>query len=143
MTKNVRSAQARWVEGKEFDVVTGSGHHVVLDAAEKAGGKNRGASPMEHLLVGLAGCTGMDVIDILKKKRQDVSGLEVRVEGTRSEDTPAVYTHIHIKYVVRGKNIAPEAVARAIHLSETKYCSVGAMLGKTAKIKTSFEIVAA
>ncbi len=141
MTKNVRTAHARWVEGKEFDVATGSGHHVVLDTTEKGGGRNRGAGPMEYVLVGLAGCTGMDVIDILKKKRQDVSGLEVHVEGRRSDSVPAVYTEIEISYTVHGKNIAPEAVERAIHLSETKYCSVGAMLGKTAKIKTRYQIV--
>ena len=95
---------------------------------------------MELMLVGLAGCTGMDVIDILKKKRQSVVSLEVQVEGIRSEGTPAVYHEIEICYTVRGKNVAPEAVKHAIHLSETKYCSVGAMLGKTAKIKTRFEI---
>ena len=141
MTKNVRTAHARWVEGKEFDIATGSGHHVVLDTTEKGGGKNRGAGPMEYVLVGLAGCTGMDVLDILKKKRQHVTGLEIHVAGARADGAPAVYKEIEIVYTVRGKNIAPEAVERAIHLSETKYCSVGAMLGKTAKIRTRFEIV--
>lgn len=141
MTKNVRTAHARWVEGKEFDIATGSGHHVVLDTTEKGGGKNRGAGPMEYLLVGLAGCTGMDVLDILKKKRQHVTGLEVHVEGERAAGVPAVYRAIEIVYTVRGKDIAPKAVESAIHLSETKYCSVGVMLGKTAKIRTRFEIL--
>ena len=140
MTKVVRTAHARWVEGKEFDIATGSGHHVVLDTLEKGGGSNRGPSPMEYVLVGLAGCTGIDVLDILEKKRQDVSGLEVHVEGTRSESIPAIYTDIEICYIVRGKNIARAAVKQAIHLSETKYCSVGAMLNKAAKFKTRFEI---
>jgi len=139
-TKNVRTAHARWVEGKEFDIATGSGHHVVLDTTEKGGGKNRGAGPMEYLLVGLAGCTGMDVLDILKKKRQHVTGLEIHVEAERAEGTPAVYKEIEIVYTVRGKDITPKVVEHAIHLSETKYCSVGIMLGKTAKIKTRFEI---
>ena len=143
MSSNVRTAHARWVQGKEFDVTTGSGHHVVLDSTIKGGGNDRGPSPMEMLLVGLAGCTGMDVIDILHKKRQEVEGLEIKVDATRSDDTPAVYTHLDVCYTVRGKNIAPEAVERAIFLSETKYCSVGAMLGKVAKIKTRFEIVPA
>ncbi len=141
MTKNIRTAHARWVEEKEFDGETGSGHHVVIDATEKSGGKNHGPSPMELMLVGLAGCTGMDVIDILKKKRQPVTGLEVHVEGARADSTPAVYNAIEIRYMVRGREVSPQAIERAIHLSETKYCSVGAMLGKTAKIKTRYEIV--
>lgn len=140
IAKNARTAQAHWVEGKEFVTTTGSGHRIVTDSTEKGGGKNRGPSPMELMLVGLAGCTGMDVIDILKKKRQSIVGLEVQVEGMRSEGTPAVYNEIEICYVVRGKNIAPKAVEHAIHLSETKYCSVGAMLGKCAIIKTRYEI---
>jgi len=141
MAKNVRTAHARWVEGKEFDIATGSGHRVVLDTTEKGGGKNRGAGPMEYMLVGLAGCTGMDVLDILKKKRQHVTGLEIHVAGERAEGVPAVYKEIEIVYTVRGKDVTPKAVEHAIHLSETKYCSVGIMLGKTAKIKTRFEIV--
>lgn len=141
MAKNIRKVDARWVEGKEFETTTDSGHHIVTDSTVLSGGKNRGASPMELMLVGLAGCTGMDVIDILKKKRQTVKGLQVQVEGMRSEGTPSVYHEIEVSYTVRGKNIAADAVKHAIHLSETKYCSVGAMLGKTAKIKTRFEIL--
>lgn len=141
MTGNVRTAHARWVEGKEFDVATGSGHHVTIDASEKGGGKNHGPSPMELVLVGLAGCTAIDVIDILKKKRERVTGLDVRVDGERADTTPAVYNNIEICYVVRGNGVSSQAVESAIHLSETKYCSVGAMLGKTAKIKTRYKIV--
>jgi putative redox protein len=141
MKGNVRTAHARWIEGKEFDITTGSGHHVVVDSNEKGGGKNHGPSPMELVLVGLAGCGAMDVIDILKKKRETVTGLDVRVDGERADTTPAVYNSIEICYVVRGKGVSPQAVESAIHLSETKYCSVGAMLGKTAKIKTWYKIV--
>lgn len=141
MAKQVKYALTRWSEGTGFEAASGSGHRLVIDAAPKAGGKNHGPSPMELVLVALAGCTAMDVVDILKKKRQQVTGLEVRVEGTRAEDHPKVYTDIEIIYIVRGKNISSQAVERAIHLSETKYCSVGAMLGKTAEIKTQYEIV--
>lgn len=141
MKGNVRTAHARWVEGKEFDIATGSGHHVTIDSTEKGGGKNHGPSPMELVLVGLAGCTAIDVIDILKKKREQVTGLDVRVDGERADTTPAVYNNIEICYVVRGKAVSPKSVESAIHLSETKYCSVGAMLGKTARIKTRYEIV--
>ncbi len=135
-----KQASARWVEGLQFDAVTGSGHRLVLDAGSKDH-QSLGASPMELLLVGLAGCTGMDVIDILRKKRLAVSGLEVRVEGTRAETHPKVYTEIDVVYVVRGKDISARAVEQAIHLSESKYCSAGVMLGKTAKINTRYEIV--
>ena len=137
----LRSATVRWVDGMEFQTETGSGHKGVIDAAVKAGGKNHGPSPMELLLVGLAGCTGIDVVDILRKKRLDVKGLEVRVEGTRAETHPRVYTGIDVIYTVRGKNIPARAVEQAIHLSEDKYCGAGAMLAKTAKINHRYEIV--
>ncbi len=142
MAKNVKRATARWVEGLEFEAVTGSDHRVTMDAGAGDGGKDHGASPMELLLVGMAGCTGMDVVDILRKKRQQVNGLEVRIEGTRAETHPMVYTEIDVVYVVRGKEVSPKAVEDAIHLSETKYCGAGAMLGKTAKINSCYEIVA-
>lgn len=136
-----KKAAVRWVDGLEFEAETGSGHRLVLDGSVKGGGKNHGASPMELMLVGMAGCTAMDVVDILRKKRQAVSGLQVRVEGTRAESYPMVYTEIDVVYVVRGKEISPKAVEDAIRLSEDKYCSAGAMLAKTAKINWRFEIV--
>ncbi len=141
MAKEVRSAQVRWVEGHEFEGTTGSEHHVTLDSPIKAGGKNHGPSPMELLLLGMAGCTGIDVIDIMKKKRQAVTGLQVRVEGIRADEPPAVYTDIEVVYIVHGKDISPKALEDAIHLSETKYCGAGVMLGKTAKITSRYEII--
>ncbi len=141
MAKNVKRASVKWIQAHEFEAVTGSNHRITMDSGIADGGKDRGASPMELLLVGMAGCTGMDVIDILSKKRQQVSGLEVRIEGTRCETFPMVYTEIDVVYVVRGKDIAPKAVEDAIHLSETKYCSAGVMLGKTAKINSRYEII--
>ena len=139
---DVKKVSVSWVNGMEFSTHTDSGHTGVLDAGVKAGGQNHGPSPMELLLLGMAGCTGIDVIDILKKKRLTVTGLEVRVEGTRAETHPMVYTCIDVVYTVRGKDIPARAVEQAIHLSENKYCSAGVMLGKTAKINTRYEIVA-
>ncbi len=132
---------AHWVGGLEFQARTGSGHDITMDAKADGGGQDHGASPMELLLVGMAGCTGMDVIDVLRKKRQQVKGLEIRVEGLRAETFPMVYTNIDVVYVVRGKDISPQAVEDAIHLSESKYCSASIMLGKTAKVNTHYEIV--
>ncbi len=141
MVKNVKKTVARWVQDRQFQATTGSGHELTLDGGAGADGKSRGPSPMELLLVGMAGCTGIDVVDILQKKRLSISGVEVRVEGTRAETYPMVYTEIDVVYVVRGKDISPKAVEDAIQLSETKYCSAGVMLGKTAKINTRYEII--
>lgn len=124
-----------------FSAQAGSGHTVLLDAAEHGGGHDQGFRPMEMLLVGLSGCTGMDVISILRKKRQDVTRYEVRVRGERAEDHPMVFTDITVEHIVTGHNIDPQAVARAIELSETKYCGAGATLGKTAHLKHTFRIV--
>jgi putative redox protein len=95
---------------------------------------------MELLLIGLAGCTAYDVASILEKKRQDVTGLEVSARAERAEQPPRIYTEIHIEYVVRGRNLKPKAIKDAIRLSEEKYCSASIMLGKTAKISTSYRI---
>ena len=139
----VRMAQATLETGMRFDVVSGSGHHVTLDAAEHGGGHNAGFRPMELLLVGLAGCTGMDVISILRKKREPVTGYEVHVQGVRAEDHPMVFVEITVEHVVTGHHLQPEAVARAIELSEGRYCGAGAMLGKVAHLTHSYRIVEA
>jgi putative redox protein len=127
--------------GMQFDAESGSGHHMTLDAAEHGGGHNAGARPMELLLMGLGGCTGMDVISILRKKRQQVTGYEVHVSGIRAEDNPMVFVEITVEHVVTGYNIQPEAIARAIQLSEERYCGTGAMLGKVAHLTHTFRIV--
>ncbi len=123
-----------------FGGTSGSGHALTMDADDASGGRNKGFRPMELLLVAFGGCTGMDVISILRKKRQDVSGLEMNVKGEKAESFPHVYTNIEIEYVVTGKNIQKEAVERAIELSLTKYCSVGATLAKTGAISHSYRI---
>ena len=129
--------------GMRFDAEAGSGHHITLDAAEHGGGQNAGFRPMELLLVGLDGCTGMDVISILRKKRQQVTGYEVHVSGIRAEENPMVFVEITVEHIVIGHHIQPEAVARAIQLSKERYCGAGAMLGKVAHLTHTFRIVEA
>src|SRR6266849_3454251 len=118
----IMTAQATLETGMRFDAESGSGHHVTLDADEYGGGQNAGFRPMELLLVGLAGCTGMDVISILRKKRQQVTAYEVRVEGIRADDHPMVFVEITVEHIVSGHHLQPEALARAIGLSEQRYC---------------------
>ncbi len=139
----VLTVHTRLTDGMQFSAEAGSGHTVLLDAAEHGGGHGTGFLPMEMLLVGLSGCTGMDVISILRKKRQQVTGYEVLVRGERAEDHPMVYTDITVEHVVTGYNVSPEAVARAIELSRTTYCGAGAMLGKTARLIHTYRIVEA
>jgi len=139
----VMTARATLETGMRFDAQAGSGHHVTQDAAEHGGGANAGFRPMELLLVGLAGCTGMDVISILRKKRQRVTGYEVQVQGVRAEEHPMVFVEITVEHVVTGHQIQPEAVARAIALSEERYCGAGATLGKVAHLTHTYRIVEA
>lgn len=136
-------ATARLEQGMRFDVESGSGHTITLDASEHGGGENAGPRPMEMLLVGLAGCTGMDVISILRKKRQEVTAYEVHVQGIRAEDHPMVFTEIIVEHIVTGHHIQPEAVVRAIALSKGKYCGAGAMLGKVANLRHTFRVLEA
>src|SRR6266700_4085565 len=135
------TVQSKLATGMLFEVEAGSGHHVTLDAAEHGGGHNEGFRPMELLLVGLAGCTGMDVISILRKKRQQVTGYEVHVSGIRAEDHPMVFVEITVEHIVTGHHIQPEAIERAIQLTEERYCGAGAMLGKVAHLRHTFHIV--
>ncbi|MBN1977027.1 MAG: OsmC family protein [Anaerolineae bacterium] len=113
--------------------------HVLPEEERQEGGPR----PMDLLLIGLAGCTAMDVVSVLQKKRQSLTGLQTKVTAERAEEHPKVYTKIHVEYVVTGKGVKPEAVARAIELSETKYCSAMAMLRQTAEITTSYRLVEA
>lgn len=125
-----------------FTAVPDSGYVVHLDTKAPVGGISRGASPMELLMISLAGCTAMDVISILRKKRQNVTGFEIRIHGDRKTDHPKVFTEFELEYIVRGVNIDPAAVARSIELSTETYCSAHAMLEKAASIRTRFTIIA-
>lgn len=127
-----------WKDGLRFEARTPSGHALLLDSAQGAGA---GPTPMELVLVTLGGCTGMDVISILQKQRQPVTGLEVVVQAERAAEHPRVYTGYEVTYIVHGKGIKREAVERAVSLSEEKYCSVGIMLGKAAPIRRSIQLV--
>jgi putative redox protein len=124
-----------------FVAESGSGHAVVMDGATDAGGRNLGPRPMEMVLAGTGGCTAFDVVLILRRGRHAVSGCEVRLTAERAESDPKVFTHIHFHYRVKGRQLKPEAVARAIELSKDKYCSASIMIGKTAEITHDFEII--
>lgn len=126
-----------------FVAETGSNHAVVMDGAPEAGGRNLAPRPMELLLAGTGGCTAFDVVMILKKGRHAVTGCEVSLKAERAESEPKIFTQIHFHFRVSGKQLKPDAVARAIELSKDKYCSASIMLGKTATISHDFEIIEA
>jgi putative redox protein len=137
------TARARFVGPMRFDVLSGSGHTLTLDVRPDGGGEDSGPSPMEMLLVALAGCTGMDVVSILRKQRQDLTAYEIAVHGTRADDHPQVYTDITVEHIVTGRRLNPDFVHRAVELSETKYCSVSATLSKSAIITTTVHVLEA
>ena len=129
------NAQIKWTNGMQFVARAGNGPAVVLDSGE--GGS--GSSPMEMVLMGVAGCSAMDVIMIMEKKRAGVTGFQVNITGERAEEHPKRYTDVHIEFVLHGTGIKPKAVEQAIQLSETKYC--GAMASLNADFKTTYRIV--
>ena len=122
--------------GRQFVAQSGSGHAVVMDDSDG----RTGAKPIEFALLALGGCTAFDVISILRKKRQKVTGYDVELIAEQNPEPPAFFTRVVIRHRLRGE-IDPKAVEQAIHLSETKYCSVSAMISKTAKLETSFEVI--
>lgn len=127
--------------GMSFVAETGSGHTLVMDGAPEAGGRNLASRPMELVLAGTGGCTAFDVVLILKKGRHQVSGCDVQLSAERAETDPKVFTKVHFHYRVKGKQLRPEIVARAIDLSKEKYCSASIMLAQTAEITHDFEII--
>lgn len=134
-------ASVKWNHGLSFSGTADTGFAVPLGAEAAGGGKDDGFRPIELMLVSLAGCTGMDVISILQKKKQQVRGFEVRVHADRAEEHPKVFTSITVEYIVSGSQIEPAAVERAIELSETKYCPAQAMLGKVVPIQHTYQII--
>ncbi len=132
----------RWSgTGMSFIAETGSNHILAMDGAPEGGGRNLAPRPMETVLAGAGGCTAYDVVVILKKSGQDVTGCEVRLEAERAPTDPKVFTRIHTRFLVRGRNLKRNVVEQAIRLSHEKYCSATAMLAKTAEITRDFEIV--
>lgn len=135
------TAQVTWVDGMQFVGESGSGHGIVLDGRESVGGRDTGPRPLELMLIGLAGCTAMDVKFILQRKRQQVTGVQVKAEAERGDEHPKVYTSIQLEYIVRGRDLSEKAVVDSIELSEQKYCSASAMLSRTADISYTYQII--
>jgi len=127
--------------GMAFVAETGSGHMLTMDGAPDGGGRNLAPRPMETVLAGTGGCTAYDVVLILKRGRHDVRGCQVKLKAERAETEPKVFTSIHMHFVVTGRGLKQEVVERAVALSHEKYCSASIMLGKTAAITTSVELV--
>ena len=124
-----------------FLAETGSGHVLAMDGAPEAGGRNLAPRPMETVLAGSGACTAFDVVVILKKSGQEITGCEVKLAAERATTDPKVFTRIHMHFVVRGKGLKRNLVEHAVRLSRDKYCSASAMLAKTAEITTDFEVV--
>ncbi|KAA0690150.1 OsmC family protein [Halopseudomonas laoshanensis] len=135
-------AQIKWVDGAMFVGESGSGHTLVMDGPPEAGGRNMGVRPMETVLIGLGGCASYDVVSILKKARQDIRDVHVQLEAERAETEPKVFTRIHLRFVVSGKNLKETQVKRAVELSAEKYCSASIMLARAGVEMThDYEIV--
>lgn len=128
-------------DGMAFSAQTGSGHLLTMDGAPEGGGHNLAPRPMETVLAGTGGCTAYDVVLILKRGRHDVRGCQVKLRAERAETEPKVFTAIHMHFVVTGRGLKQDVVERAVVLSHEKYCSASIMLGKTAAITTSVELV--
>jgi putative redox protein len=127
--------------GMAFVAETGSGHLLAMDGAADGGGRNLAPRPMETVLAGTGACTAYDVVLILRRGRQQVSGCQVKIDAQRADTEPKVFTRIHMHFTVSGKSLSEAAVARAIQMSHDKYCSASAMLAKTAQMTTGFDIV--
>jgi putative redox protein len=127
--------------GMSFVAETGSGHLVCMDGAPDGGGRNLAPRPMELLLAGTGGCTAYDVVLILKRGRHDVRGCEVTLKAERAAEDPKVFTRITFHFTVRGRQLRPEVVQRAVRLSHDKYCSASVMLAKTAELTHTVEII--
>ena len=128
-------------EGSSFEGASGSGHRVTMDVAPEVGGQNLGLRPMEMVLLGLGGCTAIDVLHMLRKGRQPITDMRGELDADRADDVPKVFTRIHLHFVLTGAGLDPHKIERAINLSASKYCSASMMLNKTAEMTHDFEIV--
>ena len=137
----ITNIDVTWTGGFRFTSKDAYGHSVTLDAPMEDGDSFEGFKPGELLLTSLAGCSGIDVMSILRKQRQDVTGLAIRVKGAQRPDPPWTWEEIELEYTVMGRGLRESAVRRAIHLALTEYCSVGATLGGRARITSSYKIV--
>ena len=130
-----------WIDGMLMVGKSHSGHSITMDGPPEIGGENLGVRPMEMLLLGVAGCTMIDVVTTLKKMRQDLTNCETKLSAERADEHPKVFTDIHIQFIVKGQDLDPKKVEKAITLSAEKYCSASIMLGETATITHDFEVV--
>jgi putative redox protein len=130
-----------WIDGMLMVGKSHSGHSITMDGPTEIGGENLGVRPMEMLLLGVAGCTMIDVVTVLKKMRQDLSHCETKISAKRANEHPKVFTDIHIHFIVQGRDLDSIKVEKAIRLSAEKYCSASIMLGKTASITHDFEVI--
>jgi putative redox protein len=134
-------ARVKWVQDAMFVGESGSGHSVVMDGPPEGGGRDLGIRPMEMLLLGTGGCTAYDVVSILKKSRQPVVDCVVELSAERADSVPAVFTAIHIHFIITGKGLTDAAVKRAVELTAEKYCSASIMLGQVAVVTHDYEII--
>lgn len=130
----------RWVDNMLMLGEAESGHAIVMDGPETLGGQNLGVRPMEMLLLGMGGCTTVDVVSTLKKMRESIRDCRVEISAERAEEHPKVFTKIHLHFIIEGANLNEKKVAKAVSLSADKYCSASIMLGKTATLTHDFEI---
>jgi len=134
-------AKLKWAGGLKFEGTGAFGHKIVTDGARKAGGNEEGYKPTELLLFGLISCSGVDVVRILEKQRQQLTSLELEAVGEHGDEYPKPMHTIRVKYTARGKDLNPDKLAKAIELSETKYCMVGQTIERETKIISEFEII--
>mgnify|MGYP005634095059 CR=1 FL=1 len=134
-------ATIKWLDGVSFKGSSESEHSLIMDGAPESGGKNLGMRPMELMLLGIGGCTSYDIVTILKKSRQDIKDCNAEITAERAETIPQVFTKIHLHFILKGNDLEPSAIERAIKLSSTKYCSASIMLEKSVKITHDFKIV--
>jgi len=137
------TAKVSWVDGALFVAEAGSGHTVTMDGASDIGGRNLAARPMEMVLIGMGGCTAIDVVSMLKKQRQDIEGVEVSLVAERAEGHPKVFTSVKLVYTVRGRKLNRALIERAVSLSDEKYCSATAMVRKSAEVSSEIVLVEA
>jgi putative redox protein len=136
-------AEVKWLGGRAFEGMPDSGHKVIMDSSPDFGGQDQGVRPMELLMLGMGGCTSIDVMNILEKSRQDVTACVADITAERADTEPKVFVRMHVHFKITGRGLDPKRIERAIQLSAEKYCSASIMLGKTAEITHDFEIIEA
>ena len=135
------TTKMKWTGGLKFEGTGAFGHKIIIDAAKKAGGEESGYKPTELLLFGIAGCTGIDIVRIMEKQRQRLTSLEIEVVAHQNETYPKPFHTIEVKYIARGENLDEKKLAKAIELSESKYCSVSQTVQIETKVVTSYQIL--